>query len=207
MRAIDGAANVDPSPVSRSYIVDTGPPQTSITSGPGEGVPTNDRTPAFGFTASESAGFECQIDGGAFAPCASGEELEPLGDGPHSFAVRATDLVGNPDGSPATRGFAIDTRPPETSIELRPKDRLRTSKRNVVAQFALDADEPGSVLECSLDGAAFAPCTAGAAFKVKAKRGRGAQHSLAVVAVDLAGNRDPSPALDSFRAVRVARGA
>ena len=68
VRAIDAFGNVDPSPASRSFTVDTAAPDTTITGGPAG--PTNDSTPTFTFTSSEAGStFECRVDDGGFAPC------------------------------------------------------------------------------------------------------------------------------------------
>jgi Bacterial Ig-like domain len=124
VRATDGAANVDPSPASRSFTVDTTPPQTTIDSGP-EGT-TNDPTPTFGFSSEPGAGFQCRIDSASFASCLSPYEAPSLPDGAHTFEVRATDGVGNLDASPASRSFTVGTTaepvvtPPETTLPEAP---------------------------------------------------------------------------------------
>jgi hypothetical protein len=84
------------------------PPNTTITSGP-EGV-TNDPTPTFSFSSSEEdSTFECRVDSGSFAPCSSPATTAQLGDGSHTFHVRALDEVGNIDPTPATRTFTVQT--------------------------------------------------------------------------------------------------
>ena len=52
VRAVDPAGHVDPSPATRSFTVDTAAPQTTIDSGPSGA--TNDSTPTFGFSSSET---------------------------------------------------------------------------------------------------------------------------------------------------------
>jgi hypothetical protein len=70
--------------------------------------------------ASDQAGvtFECSVDGGAFAACAS-----PFAGGgapgAHTLAARALDAAGNADPSPATASWTVDPpviRPPETTL-------------------------------------------------------------------------------------------
>jgi hypothetical protein len=203
VRAIDAAANVDGSPDSRTFILDTGPPETTIDTGPPPAVPTNDPTPAFTFSADEAATFECSVDGSGFSGCVSGAPIAAVADGQHTFTVRAVDSIGNVDASPAARPFAVDTRPPETRIDKAPKPRLKTHRKRAKARFELSADEADATLECSLDGGAFAPCDPSSALSVKAKPGAGKRHSLGVQATDQAGNVDPTPASFSFRAVRL----
>src|SRR3954451_21027552 len=54
--------------------------------------------------------FECSLDNGEFARCASPHTLSP-GAGDHTFAVRAVDTVGNSDQSPATAAFTLVAPP------------------------------------------------------------------------------------------------
>ncbi|WP_163110787.1 hypothetical protein, partial [Acinetobacter baumannii] len=66
--------------------------------------------------------FECRIDGGAWAACTSPKSYTGLGDGAHTFDVRATDAAGNVDASPATFGWTVDTAAPNTTITAQPSD-------------------------------------------------------------------------------------
>jgi virginiamycin B lyase len=108
VRATDPGGNTDPTPASRTFTVDTTPPDTTITGGPSGG--TNDPTPTFTFASSESgSSFECKLDSGSFASCASPKTTSHLADGSHTFSVRATDESGNVDGTPASRTFTVRT--------------------------------------------------------------------------------------------------
>jgi len=96
---------------------DEDPPETFITAGPGQGLPTTDTTPSFSFSADEAgSSFVCEVDGGVPFACTSPHQLDPLADGPHSFAVFATDPAGNPDASPAERSFFVDSEPSEIGV-------------------------------------------------------------------------------------------
>jgi hypothetical protein len=122
VRAVDAATNADPSPASRTFTVDTTPPNTTIDSGPVEGSTINDPTPTFGFSSNEGgSSFQCRIDGGAFGPCSGPGSTHtpatPLSDGQHTFEVRATDPVGNVEASPASRTFTVDTTVPPPPVE------------------------------------------------------------------------------------------
>jgi hypothetical protein len=84
------------------------PPETTITSGPA--APTNDPTPTFSFSSSEGgSSFQCKVDSGPYAACASPKTTGHLADGSHTFYVRAMDAVGNIDPTPATRTFTVRT--------------------------------------------------------------------------------------------------
>ncbi|HEX8120205.1 MAG TPA: DNRLRE domain-containing protein [Solirubrobacteraceae bacterium] len=78
-----------------------------------------------------------------------------------------------------------DTTPPDTTIASGPLDTYRSG----IGRFAFGASEAGSTFECSLDGAAFAPCPASHVVHV-ANGG----HTVRVRARDAAGNVDPTPA-------------
>jgi DNA-binding beta-propeller fold protein YncE len=108
VRARDSFGNVDPTPASRRFTVDTTPPETTIDSGP-QGT-TNDPTPSFASHSSEpSSSFKCKVDSAPFAACGSPKTASHLTDGPHTFSVRATDRVGNTDPSPASSTFTVRT--------------------------------------------------------------------------------------------------
>ena len=98
-----------------TYVEDSAAPDTTITSGP-SGT-TNDSTPTFGFSSSETgSSFECRFDAAAFALCsgpgATHTPTTPLADGEHVFEARAIDQAGNVDPSPASRSFTVNTAIP-----------------------------------------------------------------------------------------------
>jgi hypothetical protein len=99
VRAKDAAGNVDASPATRTFTVDTVPPPLpEVTSGP-DG-PTSERSPAFAFSAADAARVECRLDGpggavGTFGGCVSPAVFDGLAPGDYVFLVRATDAAGN----------------------------------------------------------------------------------------------------------------
>jgi hypothetical protein len=112
VRAIDQAANVDPTPASRTFQVavpnpptDTRAPKTTITKAPKPKL--KKKTAKVAFSADEQgAHFECKLDAGAYSPCTSPLKLKRLKKGKHVFSVRATDAAGN-IGEPATAKFKV----------------------------------------------------------------------------------------------------
>jgi hypothetical protein len=72
----------------------TPPPAPTITSHPTN--TSEDTSPAFEWSDAATAGvsFECSIDSGDPAPCSSGDTF-PVGLGPHTFEVTASDNFGN----------------------------------------------------------------------------------------------------------------
>lgn len=97
----------DASPAMRTFTVDRGIPETTITGGPVHGAITTDPSPEFSFT-SDRAGstFACSVDGVVFA-CVSPVTLGPLADGQHTFTVAATSN-GHTDPTSAWRTFVVD---------------------------------------------------------------------------------------------------
>jgi hypothetical protein len=111
VKAIDPVGNVGPI-ISRQFVVDTVPPQTTITGGPAAGGTTADRTPTFTFSSNEAnSTFQCRYDSKAFVACsgpgASDTPSTALTAGQHTFYVKAIDKAKNIDPTPATRTFTV----------------------------------------------------------------------------------------------------
>jgi hypothetical protein len=107
--ASDFGGNTDPTPATRSFVVDSDPPETTIIAGPEEGSTINDRTPTFEFVSSSAgSSFRCTIDAGTAVPCASPFTTDPLTSGVHVFRVEAIDTAGNADPTPAARTFSVE---------------------------------------------------------------------------------------------------
>ncbi len=171
-------------------------PDTSITSGPSGA--TSDSTPTFGLGSTEPGStFECRVDGGGFNSCSNPHTVASLGDGAHTFEVRATDSAANVDATPASRTFSIDTLAPDSSISKGPKKKLKTKKSKVKVKFQFGSSDDDAGFECQLDKAAFAPCSG--TFTAKVKKGK---HTFSVRASDAVGNVDQSPATRSFTVKR-----
>jgi hypothetical protein len=94
-----------------------------------------------------------------------------------------------------------DVTAPETTITDGPKNVVKTKKKRAKVTFTFVSSEPGT-FECSLDGAPFTPCSSPSTHKVKAGRRKPKEHAFQVRAVDAAGNTDPAPAADDFKAKR-----
>jgi hypothetical protein len=83
---------------------DTSPPETTITARPKD--KSKRRKAIFEFGSSEpNSIFECTLDGKVFQ-CAS-PLTEKVGKGKHHFQVRATDVAGNIDPTPATDDWKV----------------------------------------------------------------------------------------------------
>jgi hypothetical protein len=121
VRAIDPYGNVDPTPESRQWFVDTTPPDTTITSHPPE--QSDDSTASFEFSSNEPTSsvygpFECKLDDDSWISCSSPKGYGGLSEGSYTFQVRAVDQFNRRDPTPATYTWTYtDTAaPPSPSI-------------------------------------------------------------------------------------------
>ena len=104
VRAIDNVGNMG-SATSRTWTIDTVPPETTMTSdvGPAPDSTTPGNDPVFAFTSSEDpSSFECNLQGPgftstAFTACPSPRGYTNLTDGNYTFSVRAKDSASNVD--------------------------------------------------------------------------------------------------------------
>jgi hypothetical protein len=191
--AVDAAGNEDPSPATRTFTVDTTPPDTVL----GEALPparTSSAAADLAFSSADpSDRFECRLDSDAWTACDSPRSLSGLADGHHDFDVRAVDASGNAELTPAQHTWSVDTTAPDTSIDSGPDGRVaeRTAAFGYSAGDAEDLDR----FECALDGEEFREC--GASKLVVDRLDHGA-HLLRVRAVDTLGNADSTPATRRF---------
>ncbi len=162
--------------------------QTFLTNGPPSTTTSTDAT--FEFSANlDSSTFACSLDGAAPAACTSPVSFTGLETGSHTFTVVATGPLGEIDPTPALYTWTIlgaDTTPPDTTITAAPPATTVSSE----ATFTFVASEPFSTFECALDGEVFEACTSPLVLDGLEIAG----HTLAVRAIDAAGNADPSPA-------------
>jgi hypothetical protein len=83
-----------------------------------------------------------------------------------------------------------DTKAPQTTVK-----KTVLKRQPPIFVFKFSSDEQGSSFRCGLDGGKFKPCGSGKRFAHQAS----GPHKLRVVAVDPAGNVDPTPAVGRFR--------
>ena len=93
--------------VSIANVLDDAAPDVAIG---GAQVNGTTATVSFGSSATDVARFECNLDGGTFAPCTSPKQFSGLAVGAHSVAVRAVDHVEN-IGNAASSPFRIESPP------------------------------------------------------------------------------------------------
>ncbi|HTE02761.1 MAG TPA: YncE family protein [bacterium] len=212
VRAVDAAGNVDPTPATRTWTVDTTPPDTSLLSGPVEGSVTASVQAAFTFagtddqTVSSSLTFICILDEVTSAVCASPQTYEGLTEGRHTFTVAAIDAAGNTDSTPATRTWTVDTTPPALSVAATPSALWPPNHQLIEVTVAVSAtDNVGvasvvlSKVECNELGQGACPAdaiqgadigTLDTSILLRSERTGGSDrtYTLTYLATDLAGN-------------------
>lgn len=192
VRAIDGAGNSDGTPAEHRWTIDRTMPNTTLTKAPP--AADNSVMVKFEFQSNEmNVVFECSLDNGAYRVCASGEEIGPIGDGQHSFAVRARDRAGNIDSSPALHAWSVDTSTPDTQIIAGPSGDVAST----TATFSFVSPDAGggATFQCALDGGAFTACTSPRTYTGLTS----GTHTFAVRVRDAVGNVDPTPATQTWR--------
>lgn len=186
--ASDVSGNVDPTPASRTWTIDLSGPDTFISTGPNGSVSST--TASFTFGSDEASSFQCALDAGAFAACGSGISYSALAQGSHTFRVRALDVGGNLDASPASRTWTVDTVTPDTTITAGPATTIAATSTTI----SFSSPDASSTFACALDTAAFEPCTSPVALAGLSQ----GEHGFRVRALDAAGNTDATPASRTF---------
>lgn len=195
VRGIDQAGNVEDPAQFREFTVDTRPPESSITHGPG--ALSNDPEPSFEFEADETgAGLQCSLVGSqdeSWKECSSPLAPGGLGDGQFKLRVRAVDLAGNVEPIPSEWAFAIDTVAPVSSIDSGPGERIESPE----TEIGFTADDPAARFECrldSLDDGDWSACES----PVRLTGLTHGLHGFQVRAADAAGNVEASPRTVEF---------
>jgi hypothetical protein len=193
VRAKDLAGNVDATPASYTWTVDAIAPDTQILTNPTN--PSNSSSAVFTFSGTDSviatvAGFECKLDAAAFAACNSPANYTSLGQGSHTFDVRAVDGAGNVDATPASYTWTVDAIAPDTQILTTPTNPSNSSSATFTFSGTDSAIATVASFECKLDAAAFAACTSPQTYNSLSQ----GLHTFQVRAVDGVGNVDGTPA-------------
>jgi len=85
---------------------ETTPPETTINYGPSGKTEEHHATLHFSSNESNST-FECSLDGANYSSCTSPNYYSDLSFGDHTFSVRAIDIIGSVDATPASRSWTV----------------------------------------------------------------------------------------------------
>jgi hypothetical protein len=191
----------------RTVKVDATPPDTTITNGPSGVIPTGSAT--FTWTGSDNRTSTGDLvysyrlvglsnDWSSWSTNTS-VAYNGLTDGDYTFEVKARDLAGNEDPSPASRSFGVDVTPPGTTITAGPSGCTGTA--NVTFTWTgSDNRTPtaGLLYSSKLEGFDDWSAWTGATSKSYTGLPDG-DYAFKVKARDGVGHEDPSPANRSLR--------
>jgi hypothetical protein len=182
--ATDAAGN-NSAPNAFTWAIHTAiPPAPHIDSAPP--ALTNNKVSSIAFSDSQNGvSFLCQLDGQGSTSCVSPITFVGLPDGAHTFSVVASDATSGRSSAPAAYTWTVDTTPPKVGISGAPG--IVTIPAPSQFSFTGGSSDVVGYL-CSLDGAAFAPCTSPFNQSVTTQ----GTHTFAVEAVDAAGNVGPA---------------
>jgi hypothetical protein len=193
--ATDRVGREDPTPATRSWLVDVTPPALEVVGGPSIDPGTAARSATVMFRTGDATNVECSLDSETtFRECTSAvsHTLTDLTDGVHTLRVRAADEAGN-HGALAHR-FLVDTTAPDTTILDGPAAGSKTSQPTARFEFA---SEPGAALTCRLDGAPYPACSSPLRLEGLAP----GPHRFEISAADRLGNVDATPATRTWTVV------
>lgn len=216
---------MDQFPYAQAWNVDTVAPATTIDTRDVTG-----RHARFTFTETAGESASCRLTGtgaGAWEECTSPVSYTDLAPGSYRFEVRATDLAGNTQPTPASHAWVVDppagpgdpgdpgdpgnpggpggpaptipgdTFAPDTRLTGGPAEGSWSLART--ATFDVAATEAGSIA-CTLDGTPR-PCAPG---RLRLAGLTAGTHVLTVAATDAVGNADASPATRTWTVPRTA---
>src|SRR4026208_2568828 len=217
--AEDGIGNINSSPQSFNWTVDTEPPDITVDSATDgyqkrvtSGGNSSSDSIIFEFTALDNGGregkgvgtkqFECKIDNSDFVSCTSPVEFTNLSNGVHTLDLLSEDNVGNISPTPESFNWTVDTVSPTTTINkaiVGTESSLTNgsnSRFNSITFTFMGNDTDGLGIrefECSLDDSNFTTCTSPLHYNDTIITD--GPHDFKVFSKDNVGNNDLSPEL------------
>ncbi|MCD6359471.1 MAG: lamin tail domain-containing protein [Armatimonadetes bacterium] len=191
VRAVDRAGNIDPTPVSYRWEIDTAPPSKPAVISPTKNI-TNQAKLILQGTKSEDTTDVLINDSstGVTYPTATTWQKEVnLEEGNNVFNIKSQDKVGNISNSLSFSIF-LDTSIPETILKT--KSFVLTNQKSI--DFIFQSDDEEATFQCQLDGGDWQDYPSPATYE-NLKDG---SHYFQVRAIDKAGNIDPTPSVFSW---------
>jgi subtilisin family serine protease len=166
------------------------PPYARIDSRPPDPLGSRSGAVQFSYTGGPTLGFECSLDGAAWAACSSPFELQDMDERRYVLDVRAIATDGVPEAGHVTATWRVDVTAPDTTIAPSPRP----------PDFVLGSNEIGVSFDCRLDSGAWSACAANPRYSHLAL----GWHVLEARATDRVGNTDASPAAYTWEVTEAA---
>jgi 6-phosphogluconolactonase (cycloisomerase 2 family) len=183
-------------PESSLSVYPLAPPilDVAITSAP-PGM-TSSTSASFEFEANYPSTSQCRLDAAPFAPCTTPESqaFAGLAEGPHTFAVRATDLLDDVEPSPTSHAWIVDVTAPLDAALVQPASGAAHLRASPLFGWSPTTDNLTGVdryelwIDALLSGAVPAASCGATCSATPAQPLADGAHSWQVRAVDGAGN-------------------
>lgn len=179
VRAADASGNIDPTPATRAWSIDTIAPVIALAP-PAIPARTSNPLPVAFFTVTDASRVTttCSVDAADPIACDGTAGFTPtasLSEGPHTYRVTASDEAGN--ATFVDVAFAVDVTPPSVAISTGPV----SPSDDDTPTFAFTTSEDTVRARCALDtGQTIDPCTSDATFAAVAP----GAHTFTVTAFD-----------------------
>ncbi|MFT4050214.1 MAG: Ig-like domain-containing protein, partial [Solirubrobacterales bacterium] len=189
VRGTDSHGNVETSPASFTWTVDSIAPAVPTVSAPiGGSVVTTSKPPITG-KADAGSKVTVTIDGHDFGPVTADGNGDwtytpttALGEGDHTVTAKAKDDAGNTSAASAPVTFTIDTTPPNGNVAQQTGTGTLPGE---APTFDISSDDGTATTSCAIDGGASSPCSS--PFKPTGTFSPGT-HTLVVTFTDTHGN-------------------
>ncbi|WP_245584856.1 beta strand repeat-containing protein, partial [Pedobacter glucosidilyticus] len=176
-----------------AVLIDGIAPNTSFTSTPA--LLTNATSASFTFSSTESGTFEASLDGGSYTAVTSPSTLTSLSTGSHTYQVRAIDVAGNIDATPASYTWTVDDIAPAAPVITSPAaGAVLTGLSTVISGTA----EANSSVSVTINGDVFNTAADGSGNWTITRALTSNSYSVTSVATDAASNSSPISATRSF---------
>ncbi|UYL09303.1 Ig-like domain-containing protein [Bdellovibrio sp. SKB1291214] len=158
--AKDASGLISTTPVTLTLGLDTAAPTVTISTQPL--AQSKSSSQVIAFTGNDGSGtidhFECKLDSSAWGACSSPASFAGLTEGDHTVSVRAIDTAGNTSNIDS-KTWHIDLTAP--TLTLTGPAAVTNSLSATLTMAGVDTGGSGlATYQCSLDGAAYATCTA-----------------------------------------------
>lgn len=179
-------------PLTHNFSIDMTAPALQITNVLPTELLTQQNQINISFSADTAAEYLCSLNGSAFTTCASPVQYSNLNDGHHEFFVQAKDGAGN-ISTPVGYAWDIDTTAPDTAlISSTVNQGTQTSLTSITLSF--NSNELNTHFICQLDNMEYQPCSSPLSYSGLSD----GSHIINIMAVDVAGNTDPTPVTISW---------